>query len=100
MKGRVVFHIHLKPGCESDFIKAYEGVRRLVAEGVKGHIVDQVCQSIHDPLDWLITSEWESIDDFVAWERNPEHTALVAPMRACWDEAKSHKYTVRLETAH
>jgi heme-degrading monooxygenase HmoA len=100
MKGRVVFHIRLKPGREDDFLQAYQGVRHLVAEGVKGHILDQICQSIADPLDWLITSEWEDIADFLEWERDPAHTALVKPMRECWDEAKSHKYVVRLETGH
>jgi heme-degrading monooxygenase HmoA len=100
MKGRVVFHLRLKPGREEDFLKAYEAIRHLVARGVKGHVCDQVCQSIDDPLNWLITSEWESIEDFLQWERQEEHRHLVKPMRDCWDEAKSHKFVVRLETGH
>jgi heme oxygenase (mycobilin-producing) len=100
MKGRVVFHIRLKPGREADFLKAYEAIRHIVAQGVKGHLVDQICQSIDDPLDWLITSEWESIDSFLEWERLPEHRDLVKPMRDCWDDAKSHKFEVRYETSH
>jgi heme oxygenase (mycobilin-producing) len=100
MKGRVVFQVHLKPGREKDFLTAYEAVRHLVARGVKGHLVDQICQAIDDPLSWLITSEWESIEDFLEWERQPEHRELVKPMRDCWDQAKSLKYVVRLETGH
>jgi heme-degrading monooxygenase HmoA len=100
MKGRVAFHIRLKPGREADFLKAYEAVRHLVAQGVKGHLVDQICQSIDDPLNWLITSEWDNIDAFLEWERLPAHRDLVKPMRECWDEAKSHKFVVRLETGH
>ena len=100
MKGRVVFHIRLKPGREADFLKAYEAIRHIVAQGVKGHLVDQICQSIDDPLDWLITSEWESIDSFLEWRRLPEHRDLVKPMRDCWDDAKSHKFEVRYETSH
>ncbi len=34
MKGRVVFHIHLKPGREDDFPSVYGAVRHLVAQGV------------------------------------------------------------------
>jgi heme-degrading monooxygenase HmoA len=100
MKGRVVFHLRLKPGREQDFLKAYEAIRHQVAQGVKGHVRDQVCQSVDDPLNWLITSEWDSIEDFLQWEQQPGHRSLVKPMRDCWDEAKSHKFVVRLETSH
>ncbi len=98
VKGRIVFHVHLKPGREEDFLRAYESIRHVVAQGVSGHLVDQVCQSVDDPLSWLITSEWESPDAFLAWERTEEHRDLVKPMRDCWDEAKSHKFVVRVET--
>lgn len=100
MKGRVVFLIRLKPGAQDDFLKAYEGVRHLVAGGVKGHLVDQVCQSPDDPESWLITSEWESLDDFLEWERTEEHRDLVKPMRDCFAEARSLKFEIREETGH
>jgi heme-degrading monooxygenase HmoA len=98
MNGRVVFLINLKPGTSDQFLEAYEGIRHLVAEGVKGHLVDQVCQSPEDPDQWLITSEWESLDDFLEWEQTEEHRDLVKPMRDCFAEAKSHKFVVREET--
>ncbi len=47
-RGRVVFLLKLKPGMSDEFLKAYEGVRHEIAGGVKGHIVDQVCQSAED----------------------------------------------------
>jgi heme-degrading monooxygenase HmoA len=100
MKGRVVFLIRLKPGLAEEFLRAYESIRHEVAQGVKGHLVDQVCQSSTDPDDWLITSEWESLDDFLAWERTEEHRELVKPMRECMAEARSLKFVVREETGH
>ena len=100
MKGRVVFLLHLKPGRQDDFLQAYEAIRLDVANGVKGHIVDQVCQSQDDPNNWLITSEWESLDEFLDWERTSEHQDMVKPMRDCWDEARSLMYVVREETGH
>jgi heme-degrading monooxygenase HmoA len=100
MKGRVVFLIRIKPGMEEEFLRAYESIRHLVAQGVKGHLVDQVCQSPSDPDSWAITSEWESLDDFLAWERTEEHRELVKPMRECMAEAKSLKFVVREETGH
>jgi heme-degrading monooxygenase HmoA len=100
MKGRVVFLIRTKPGMQDAFLQAYEGIRHLVAQGVKGHLVDQVCQSPTDPDSWAITSEWESLDDFLAWEATQEHRDLVKPMRECMAEAKSLKFVVREETGH
>ena len=98
MKGRVVFLLRLKPDSHERFLEAYEGIRHVVAQGVEGHLVDQVCQSRDDPDSWLITSEWESLDDFLEWESTEEHRELVKPMRECFAEARSLKYEVREET--
>jgi heme-degrading monooxygenase HmoA len=100
MKGRVVFLIRLKPGSQEQFLQAYEGIRHLVAQGVDGHLVDQVCQAPDDPESWLITSEWETLEHFLAWERTEEHRDLVKPMRDCFAEARSLKFEVRQETSH
>lgn len=97
-KGRVVFVIRLKPGMEEEFLSAYEAIRYEVARGVPGHIVDQVCQAPDDADSWLITSEWESLDAFLAWERTEGHRELAAPLRECIAEARSYKYVVREET--
>ncbi len=100
MKGRVVFLIRIKPGTQDQFLAAYEGIRHEVAQGVDGHLVDQVCQSPEDPDSWLITSEWENLEHFLAWERTEEHRDLVKPMRECMAEARSLKFEVREETSH
>lgn len=97
-KGRVVFIIGLKPGTRERFLEAYESIRYEVARGVPGHLVDQVCQSPDDPDAWLITSEWDSLGDFLAWEATEEHRALARPLRECMAEARSLKYLVREET--
>jgi heme-degrading monooxygenase HmoA len=67
---------------------------------VKGHLVDQVCRAPDDPDSWLITSEWESLEDFLEWERTEEHRDLVKPMRECFAEARSLKFEVVEETGH
>jgi heme-degrading monooxygenase HmoA len=100
MKGRVVFIIRLKPGHQQQFLDAYEGIRHLVADGVPGHLLDQVCASPEDPDSWLITSEWESLEHFLEWERTQEHRDLAKPLRDCFAEARSLKYEVREETSH
>jgi heme-degrading monooxygenase HmoA len=100
VKGRVVFLIRVQPGKSEEFLEAYEGIRHLVAQGVPGHLVDQVCQSPEDPDSWLITSEWESLDHFLEWERKQEHRDLVKPMRDTFAESRSLKFEVREETGH
>jgi heme-degrading monooxygenase HmoA len=97
-KGRVVFVLQVKRGMEGQFLDAYESMRHDVARGVKGHIVDQVCRSPEEPDSWLITSEWESLDDFLAWEATEEHRELAKPLRDCIDRATSLKYVVVKET--
>ena len=97
-KGRIVFVLQLKPGMSEQFLQAYESIRYEVASGVEGHIVDQVCRSPDDPDRWLITSEWRSLDDFLAWEETEGHRELARPLRDCFAEAMSLKYEVVEET--
>lgn len=95
---RVVFLIRVPAGRTADFLNAYEKIRYEVSEGVPGHLVDQVCQSATDPEQWLITSEWDSLEHFEAWERSDGHRALVRPMRECMTEAKSLRFNIRMQT--
>ena len=98
-RARVVFLIRVPTERTQDFLDAYQQIRYEVADGVPGHIVDQVCQSPADPEQWLITSEWDSMASFEAWESSPGHRTLVRPMRECMAEAKSIRFNVRVETS-
>jgi heme oxygenase (mycobilin-producing) len=98
-RARVVFLIRVPTERTEEFLDAYEKIRYQVAEGVPGHIVDQVCQSSGDPEQWLITSEWDSLESFQAWEESPDHRMLVRSMRECMTEARSIRFTVRAQTA-
>jgi heme-degrading monooxygenase HmoA len=97
-KGRVVFLITLVPGSAGAFLTAYGRIRDGVA-GVRGHIVDQVCR-LRDGDDetWLITSEWQSLECFLEWERSDGHRELAAPLRECIASARSLKFDVVEET--
>lgn len=95
---RVVFLVRVPVERHGEFLAAYEKVRHEVAEGVPGHIVDQMCRSAQDPEQWLITSEWRDLDAFLAWERSPAHREQVAPMRACMTETRSLRFEVLAET--
>lgn len=96
-KGRVVFLIRLKPGSTAAFLTAYERIRDDVA-GVDGHIVDQVCRLRDGDDGWLITSEWRSLECFLAWERSAAHRELAKPLRDCIASAQSMKFDVVAQT--
>lgn len=95
---RVVFLIRVPAERTAHFLNAYEKIRYEVAEGVPGHLVDQVCRSATDPEQWLITSEWDSLESFETWERGEGHRTLVGPLRECITEAKSLRFHVRMQT--
>jgi len=96
---RIVFLVRVPAARTQEFLAAYENIRYEVAAGVQGHILDQVCQAPADPEQWLITSEWETLDDFLRWEQSPDHRKQAGPMRACMTEARSIKFVVREETS-
>jgi heme-degrading monooxygenase HmoA len=98
-RARVVFLIRVPEQRTDDFLRAYERIRYQVAEGVDGHLMDQVCRSRTDPDQWLITSEWVSMAHFEAWESSAGHRELVRPMRDCMTEAQSLRFAVHAETS-
>jgi heme-degrading monooxygenase HmoA len=94
---RVLFMMDVLDGHQERFLEAYEQVRHQVA-GVPGHISDQLCQSLGNSSQWLITSEWESSEPFLAWVDSPVHRELVAPMSACLRSKSSLRYIIARET--
>ncbi len=96
-KGRVVFLLRLKADAGPAFLTAYERIRYDVA-AVPGHIVDQVCRLRDGDDSWLITSEWQSLECFLAWERSEAHRELAKPLRDCIASAQSMKFDVVDET--
>ncbi|MDG4831386.1 antibiotic biosynthesis monooxygenase [Solwaraspora sp. WMMD1047] len=95
---RVLFLLRIPQPRTTEFLQAYERIRHQVAASVTGHLRDQVCQSVTDPEQWLITSEWTSLACFEAWEREAAHRELAGPLRACATEARSMRFVVRAET--
>lgn len=97
-RARVVFMVRVPVDRTAAFLEAYEKIRYSVAEGVPGHLVDQVCRSDGDPEQWLITSEWETLADFEAWESSPDHRDLVRPLAQCITDRASLRFVIHKET--
>lgn len=94
---RVVLLLDVLDGHEEKFLTAYEQIRHQVA-GVSGHISDQLCQSLGNASQWLITSEWESAEPFLQWVESAEHRAMVEPLHDCVRDTRSLRFLVTRET--
>lgn len=95
MRTRFVLQVRLKPGCEDEFLRLYVAIRDRVARGVPGCLAHEAGQAVDDSLAWIVTSEWRERESYEAWERDAEHRALTAPLRALFAEARLTKYTIR-----
>ncbi|KJS56996.1 SchA/CurD-like domain-containing protein [Streptomyces rubellomurinus] len=96
---RVVLMLEIQDGAQQRFLDVYEQLRHQVAS-VPGHVSDQLCQSINDPRQWLITSEWRDQETFLEWVDSPAHREMVKPMHGCVsDNFRSLRYAVLRETS-
>ncbi|MFE9465906.1 SchA/CurD-like domain-containing protein [Streptomyces virginiae] len=94
---RVVLLLDLYDGAQNQFLEVYEDLHKHVSS-VPGHIRDELCQSIENPSQWLITSEWESAPRFLAWVNSEEHVASVQPLHGCVRDTRSLRFSVLRET--
>jgi heme-degrading monooxygenase HmoA len=94
---RVLFLMDVLDDHQERFLAAYERIRNQVAD-VPGHISDQLCQSLGNSAQWLLTSEWRSSEHFLAWVDSPAHREMVAPMSACLGSKNSLRYLIVRET--
>ncbi|MEZ7006962.1 SchA/CurD-like domain-containing protein [Streptomyces sp. AD55] len=95
---RVVLMLDVHDGMQQEFLNAYERIRGRVA-AVEGHVSDQLCQSLENPTQWLLTSEWESAAPFLAWVNSAEHLETVEPLQDCVRDTRSLRYSVLRETS-
>jgi quinol monooxygenase YgiN len=94
---RVVLLLDVLDGKEDRFLDAYEQIRHQVA-AVPGHISDQLCQSLGNSSQWLITSEWESSGPFLEWVESAAHRRMVEPLHGCVRDTTSLRFVIARET--
>ncbi|QFQ98956.1 TcmI family type II polyketide cyclase [Streptomyces phaeolivaceus] len=94
---RVVLLVDVYDGAQQQFLEAYEQLCNQVAS-VPGHVSDQLCQSIENPSQWLITSEWESAPPFLTWVNSEEHVQMVRPLHDCVRDTRSLRFHIVRET--
>ncbi|TVL93457.1 protein in whiE locus [Streptomyces sp. SAJ15] len=93
---RVVLLLEVRDGAQQRFLDAYDEMCHKVA-AVPGHVSDQLCQSIENPAQWLITSEWESAAPFLAWVDSAAHREMVKPMHGCVNDTRSLRFSIMRE---
>jgi quinol monooxygenase YgiN len=94
---RVVLLLDVLDGQQERFLAAYEQIRHQVAS-VPGHVSDQLCQSLGNSSQWLITSEWESSEPFLDWVDSAAHRKLVEPLHGCVNDTTSLRFVIARET--
>jgi heme-degrading monooxygenase HmoA len=97
-KLRVLYLIRIAEGGREGFLRAYEDVRKAVA-AEPGHLSEQLGAPVDETSrEWVITSEWEDLESFLAWVQGDGHRDLVAPMGAWIEQARSLRFHVLRET--
>jgi heme-degrading monooxygenase HmoA len=89
----------IKPGDERAFEAAYAEVTQKV-KGTPGHVRDELLRADGDIGSYILLSEWESKEAFLAWEDAPIHMQTTTPMRPYWAgrvERKIYEVAFRLE---
>jgi heme-degrading monooxygenase HmoA len=94
---RVVLLLDVLDGRQQRFLEAYEAIRHQVAS-VPGHLSDQLCQSLGNGSQWLITSEWEGSEPFLEWVESAEHRKMVEPLHDCVRDTTSLRFLIARET--
>jgi len=94
---RVVLLLDVLDGRHQHFLAAYEEIRHQVAS-VPGHISDQLCQSLGNSSQWLITSEWADSESFLEWVESAAHRKMVEPLHGCVRDTTSLRFVITAET--
>jgi heme oxygenase (mycobilin-producing) len=107
MPARMMVFATIKPGEEKAFEEAFKEVTSKV-KGTPGHISDELLRDVSEdrqdaspdePSRYILLSEWESTEAFLAWEHAPIHMQTTTPMRPYWAgrvERRMYEVAVRL----
>ncbi len=109
MRTRVMVFATIRESDEEAFERAYAGVTAKV-KGTPGHVRDELlrhstgsdvmpgAEAEPDPeaiISYVLLSEWESREAFLAWERDEIHMQTTTPMRPYWSgRVRRHIYDV------
>lgn len=93
MSRRVRVLLYLRDDDPDGITRAYHRVSRALS-GIEGLLGNELLRSAHDPCEFAVLSEWESMAAFQAWERRAEHRHMTAPLRPYQDRTRGVVFAV------
>ncbi len=84
MSVRVLVFAKIKPGSEAAFESGWAEIDREVKH-TPGYIQSELIRRVDMPSTYILLSEWESKELFLAWEDDPIHRGTTTPIRPYWD---------------
>jgi heme-degrading monooxygenase HmoA len=77
MAVRIIIDRKVKKGKEAEFAKLLRELRTKVVPS-KGYISGETLRSLDDHHNFIVITTWQNVDDWKAWEKNPERKKVQA----------------------
>jgi len=77
MAVRIIIDRKVKKGKESDFAKMLRELRSKAISS-KGYISGETLRAQEDPHNIVVITTWQSVEEWKAWEKNPERKEIQA----------------------
>jgi heme-degrading monooxygenase HmoA len=77
----------------SDLEQAYHQVSKTL-QAIPGLLGNELLRSVTQPNGFVIMSEWESLEAYLAWENDPVHGNKTSPLRPYLDPVRSKQFEV------
>jgi len=90
---RATLYFQVKEGRGDEFEQAWVAIADAVRE-IPGSIRQTLLRDPNDPAAYVLTSDWQTREQFHAFERSPEQDDLTAPLRDLRESARMAVYDV------
>jgi heme-degrading monooxygenase HmoA len=77
----------------SDLEQAYHQVSQTL-QAIPGLLGNELLRSVTQPNGFVIMSEWESLEAYLAWENDPVHGNKTSPLRPYLDPDRNKQFEV------
>jgi heme-degrading monooxygenase HmoA len=99
MPARAFVFVDIDPADGERFEQTFAGIAEQVRE-TPGLLANILLRDAQKPGSYIVVSEWDSRESFLAWEEEPSHRELTKPLQAFWSGAgtRRHLFDVAVST--